>query len=76
MPSTFPVERIGNTDGDVVFTFDEAVQAGTGDIVISDGAGDTRTINVTDTSQVTFSGSTVTINPTGRASNAGDAPTT
>jgi len=45
-----------------VLTFSEAVAAGTGDIVISDGT-DTRTIDVTDT-QVTISGNTVTINPT------------
>ena len=48
----------------IVLAFSEAVFAGTGSIVISDGAGDTRSISVTDTSQVTFSGSTVTINPT------------
>ena len=35
-------------------------EAGSGNIVISNG-GDTRLISVTDTSQVTFSGSTVTI---------------
>jgi len=46
----------------IVLTFSEAVAAGTGDIVISDGT-DTRTIDVTDT-QVTISGNTVTINPT------------
>jgi VCBS repeat-containing protein len=47
----------------IVLTFSEAVQAGTGNIVISNGTDDIRTINVTD-SQVTISGSTVTINPT------------
>ncbi len=47
----------------IVLTFSEAVAAGTGDIVISDGAGDTRAIAVGD-GQVVFSGSTVTINPT------------
>jgi predicted extracellular nuclease/2',3'-cyclic-nucleotide 2'-phosphodiesterase (5'-nucleotidase family) len=61
-----------STAGNIVLTFDEAVQAGTGNIVISDGAGDTRTISVTDSSQVTFSGSTVTINPTASL-NAGTA---
>jgi len=50
--------------GDIVLTFNEAVSAGSGNIVISDGAGDTRTIAVGDTSQVTISGTTVTINPT------------
>ena len=48
----------------IVLTFDEAVAAGTGNIVISNGAGDTRTIAISDTSQVTISGNTVTINPT------------
>ncbi|MBK1642984.1 hypothetical protein CKO12_14140, partial [Chromatium okenii] len=50
-------------DGNIVLTFSEAVAAGTGNIVISDGAGDTRTIAVGD-AQVTISGTTVTINPT------------
>ena len=48
----------------IVLTFNEAVAAGTGNIVISNGAGDTRTIAIGDTSQVTISGNTVTINPT------------
>ena len=49
----------------IVLTFSDAVIAGTtGNITISNGAGDTRTIGVTDTNQVTFSGNTVTINPT------------
>ncbi len=47
---------------DIVLTFNEPVQAGSGSIVISSGT-DTRTIAVTD-SQVTIAGSTVTINPT------------
>ena len=49
---------------DIVLTFSDAVIAGTGNITISNGAGDIRTIGVTDTNQVTFSGNTVTINPT------------
>jgi methionine-rich copper-binding protein CopC len=48
----------------IVLTFNETVQAGAGNIVISDGAGDTRTISINDVSQVTISGTTVTINPT------------
>ncbi|AMO25299.1 hypothetical protein UC35_06740 [Ramlibacter tataouinensis] len=44
-------------------TFNQNVVAGTGSITISNGAGDTRTIAVTDSSQVTISGKTVTINP-------------
>jgi len=49
----------------IVLTFSDAVMAGTGNIVIRDAAGTiTNTISVTDTSQVTFSGNIVTINPT------------
>jgi hypothetical protein len=48
---------------DIVLTFSETVIAGAGNIVISNGT-DTRTIDVTDTSQVTIIGDTVTINPT------------
>jgi len=48
----------------IVLTFSEAVAAGSGNIVISNGAGDTRTIAIGDASQVTISGNTVTINPT------------
>ena len=48
----------------IVLTFNEAVAAGSGNIVISNGAGDTRTIAIGDASQVTISGNTVTINPT------------
>lgn len=49
----------------IVLTFSESVTAGTGNIVITNAtdATDTRTISVSD-AQVTFSGSTVTINPT------------
>ncbi|TAN70279.1 MAG: hypothetical protein EPN17_05840 [Methylobacter sp.] len=47
----------------IILTFSEAVQAGSGNILISNGK-DTRTISVTDTSQVTIKDSTVTINPT------------
>ncbi|MEI7934832.1 MAG: Ig-like domain-containing protein, partial [Chlorobiaceae bacterium] len=50
-------------DSDIVLTFSETVQAGTGDIVISDGT-DTRTISISDATQVSISGSTATINPT------------
>jgi Ca2+-binding RTX toxin-like protein len=47
-----------------VLTFNEAVKAGTGSFVVKSGTTTVSTIAVTDTSQVTFSGSTVTINPT------------
>jgi hypothetical protein len=50
-------------DGNIVLTFSENMAAGTGNIVISDGASDVRTIPA-GSSQVTISGSDVTINPT------------
>jgi hypothetical protein len=64
--SSTPADNATVTAGDnnIVLTFTENVFAGTGDIVISNGAGDTRTISITDGTQVTFSSSTVTINPT------------
>ncbi len=52
----------------IVLTFDEAVQAGTGDIVVSDGAGDTRTITLGTSvpdGTVTFNGTQVTIDLAG-----------
>jgi VCBS repeat-containing protein len=48
----------------IVLTFSEAVKAGTGNITISNGNGDTRTIDIANHDQVTISGNTVTINPT------------
>ncbi|RZI43564.1 DUF4214 domain-containing protein [Herbaspirillum sp. HC18] len=50
--------------GSIVMTFSENVAAGIGNIVISNGAGDTRTIAVDDATQVSFSAKTVTIKPT------------
>jgi hypothetical protein len=47
----------------IVLTFSENVLAGSGNIVISDGS-DTRTIAITDNSQVNITGNVVTINPT------------
>jgi hypothetical protein len=47
----------------ILLTFSEAIAAGTGNITISDGASDTRTIPVDD-AQITISGTTLTINPT------------
>lgn len=50
-------------DENLVLSFDEAVMAGSGDIVISNGS-DTRTIAINDASQVTFNEyGEVTINP-------------
>ncbi|WP_283147846.1 SdiA-regulated domain-containing protein [Silvimonas soli] len=43
-------------------TFDQAVKAGAGNLVLSNGT-DTRTIAVTDTTQVTFNGSVMKIHP-------------
>ncbi|NEQ95214.1 MAG: hypothetical protein F6K30_00505 [Cyanothece sp. SIO2G6] len=48
---------------DLTLTFNEAIKAGNGNIIISGGT-TPIIIAVTDSSQVTFSGSTVTINPT------------
>lgn len=55
-----------NIGADIVLTFSEAVKAGSGTIYIYDAVtgADTRSILVTDTSQVTFSGNVMTINPT------------
>ena len=47
----------------IVLTFSENIAAGSGNITISDGASDTRTIPVGD-AQVSISGATLTINPT------------
>jgi uncharacterized protein YjiK/methionine-rich copper-binding protein CopC len=44
-------------------TFNQSVQAGSGTITLSNGAGDTRTIPVGDTSQVSFSGKIMKIHP-------------
>jgi len=53
---------------DIVLTFDEFVQAGTGIITITPTGGNqadtTLNINVADASQISFSGTTATINPT------------
>jgi probable HAF family extracellular repeat protein len=50
----------------ILLTFDEAVQPGTGGIAIYRSSDDSlfETIPIGDSSQVTFSGNTVTINPT------------
>ena len=49
-------------DNNIVLTFNEVVAKGAGNIIISDGT-DTRTIAIDDTTQVSFSDNTVTINP-------------
>lgn len=61
--ATSPLNNVaGVTSSRILLNFSEPVVAGLGSIVISNGT-DTRTINVTDTAQVTFSGSTANINP-------------
>ncbi|MES9905615.1 MAG: Ig-like domain-containing protein, partial [Sedimenticola sp.] len=54
----------------ITLTFDDDVMVGTGNILISDGAGDTRTIAVGDDTQVSISGDTLTINPTADLNNS------
>ncbi|HJZ29952.1 MAG TPA: Ig-like domain-containing protein, partial [Hyphomicrobiaceae bacterium] len=67
--TTAPADEAINvsTASDIVLTFNENVQLGAGDIVISNGAGDTRTITIGGVDDpdgtVTASGATVTINP-------------
>jgi hypothetical protein len=48
----------------LTLTFDETVKAGAGAFTIVGDLGDTKVINAADTTQVTFSGNVVTINPT------------
>ena len=63
---TSPADNSTNIgiNANIVLTFNEAVKAGTGFIRIVNLSTDTLTvITVTDTSQVTFSGNTMTINP-------------
>src|SRR5262245_4903436 len=67
--STSPADEAANvsTGSDIVLTFDENVQLGAGDIVITNGVGDTRTITVGGAPDpdgtVSAVGHTVTINP-------------
>ncbi len=65
LASSSPADNAASVaaSANIVLTFSETVQAGSGNIVISNGT-DTRTIAITDSSQVTLSGNTVTINPT------------
>lgn len=48
----------------LTFTFSEAVQAGTGNILIKKADVPDRSLSVTDSNQVIFSGNTMLINPT------------
>ncbi|MDQ7015245.1 MAG: Ig-like domain-containing protein, partial [Gammaproteobacteria bacterium] len=69
-PSVTAVTPADNAIGvlatdNIVITLSENAQAGTGTFSINNGAGDVRTIDVNDATQVTVTGNTVTINPTG-----------
>ncbi|MDR4517575.1 MAG: Ig-like domain-containing protein [Nitrosomonas sp.] len=55
-------EYVSKIDEDIWLYFDEDVMPGSGAIVLSNGT-DTRAIDINDSSQVTFSGSKVTITP-------------
>ncbi|HLO78039.1 MAG TPA: clostripain-related cysteine peptidase, partial [Magnetospirillum sp.] len=63
--ATTPTDNLTGvrTTPSITLSFNELVKAGSGNIVLT-GGGQTRTIAVTDTSQVTVSGQTVTIRPT------------
>jgi uncharacterized protein YjiK len=62
--STSPADNAtGITSSRIVLTFNEPVIAGVGNIIISNGTGDTRNIPVSDLTQVTFNGNTANINP-------------
>lgn len=64
LSSSLPADNATEVAGSsIVLNFNEQVLAGAGDIVISNGAGDTRTISVGDATQVTVSGNSVTITP-------------
>jgi len=69
--STTPADDATNVlpGASISLNFNETVRAGTGDIVI-ESAGDTRTIPVTDTNQVKFSGKTATITPSAPLQNS------
>jgi uncharacterized protein YjiK/methionine-rich copper-binding protein CopC len=63
LSSSTPADNATAVTGSrIELVFSEPVFAGSGSIVISNGAGDTRTVSVTDASQVSFNGATVTIN--------------
>jgi len=61
-----PADDSGNVarNANLVIVFNESVRTGSGNLNIRDALGELRTIAVTDASQVTIDGSTVTINPT------------
>jgi murein DD-endopeptidase MepM/ murein hydrolase activator NlpD len=66
LTGTSPVDNAltAPVDVNIVLTFNETVVAGSGSILLYNANGTlARTIDVTDQSQVTFSGNTLTINP-------------
>ena len=67
LQSSTPADNATNVlpSTNIFLTFDEAVKAGSGNIEIRKVSGDTlfKSISITDGTQVTFSGSQVTINP-------------
>lgn len=65
LESTEPAAGAADVNGShVILNFNEPVEAGTGQVVLrSSNASDDRTIDVTDSTQVTFSGDSVDINP-------------
>ena len=66
LSSISPTNNAANVaiSSDLVFNFSEAVQAGVGSLLIYNSTGVVvRSIDVTDISQVTFGGSTMTVNP-------------
>jgi len=65
LQNTIPIDNDTNfyIDSDIKLTFSEAMMAGKGDIIITNGD-DVRSISVNDTSQVTFNNGKMTINPT------------
>lgn len=73
LASSSPADDAVNipVDSAITLTFNETVRPGTGNLIIESASTDTRTIDVTDTSQVTFSGSTVTITPSTPLQNDG-----
>jgi methionine-rich copper-binding protein CopC len=50
-------------NADLTLTFNEAVKTAKGNVIISDGKGDTRTISITDTNQISVIDNTVKIDP-------------
>jgi predicted extracellular nuclease len=66
LASSNPAEGgLVSTTANLSLTFSETVKAGVGSFTLVGDAGDTQVISASDTSQVSFSGATVTINPTG-----------